>query len=280
MKIEHSLSHVAAFDEDPVLNRVQMSLGMAGGDVGAYVLQAGNGGGAQGAAMMNQLVGLMMQRPLQGGAQHQSTQGSSAGPAVAAGAGGLALGVAGGALLSQLGKKKDATAADPIPGGGSAATGGGVPKVQSQASAAPTTAVAPVTTPVNSASGSPTKVQTPTPMPTPTKPTSASVSNTWSSQPGVDTSGKARSQASLNANGDLVVTQADDLSKTSGSGSSTPWKTVDTPNNGPTLAVPSSLLNLGTQPQVVPQNAPSSDQWKTVDTANGSLSLPSSLGGK
>ncbi len=154
---DDTASHVAAFDNDPVLNQVQMSLGLAGGDVGAYVLQAGNGSGSQGAALMNQLVGLAMQRTTQGGVRHQGSQGSSAGPAIGAGVGGLALGAAGGALLSQLGKKKNAAAV-------------------------PATTVAPVTLPVNNASGSPATVQTapqtPPPMPRPTPPPAVKTANT------------------------------------------------------------------------------------------------------
>jgi hypothetical protein len=73
-------------------------------------------------------------------------------------------------------------------------------------------------------------------------------------QNGVDTSGKARGQASLDANGDLVVSHADNLSKDPGSSSPTP--------------------------QVTAQNVTSSDQWKLVDTVNGPLSLPASWGGK
>jgi len=223
---DDTASHVAASDNDPVLNQVQMSLGLAGGDVGAYVLLAGNGSGAQGAAMMNQmnqLVGLAMQRPSQGGIRHQSSQGSSAGPAIGAGVGGLALGAVGGALLSQLGKKKNAAAADPIPGGGSAAPGGGAPKVQIQTSAFPATAVASVTTPGNNASGPPTTVQTatqtpPSPPPPQTTPKAGAGGNTWSSQNGVDTSGRAKPQI----HSDGTVTKADDLSKNVGNGTTKP----------------------------------------------------------
>jgi hypothetical protein len=236
VKIENPNSHVASFDEDPVLNRIQLSLGSAGGNVGAFATGAANAGGSQGAAIMNQLVGLMTQRSSQGGVRQQSQEGSSAGPAVAAGLGGLALGAAGGALLGgALGKKAAAAAnAGSMPSSG---TGASAPTPSAPASAPQADkGAAPQTT----VTQQPPSMPAPTPpqaktapiqtQPTVVKTATTTPQNTSQTSGGV---GHARPQVSLGADGGWSVTKAPDILPTD-------WTKVGTPNGD--LVLPNGLL--------------------------------------
>lgn len=105
----HSTSHLAAFDSDPVLARVQASLSDVG--TGFPVLTGpGVAAPATGSEIMNALIGMAVK----GSSSHapvttSSTQPSSLGPALGAGAAGLAVG-AGAAAALMAGKGKPSAA--------------------------------------------------------------------------------------------------------------------------------------------------------------------------
>jgi len=101
---DRSSSHLASFDEDPVLARVQASLASSGGDVSAMSVGGGSGGGGTGQEMMMAMLAAKTAEPAPSGlGNYHSEQGSSAGPAIAAGIAGLAIGAGVGALIAGSG---------------------------------------------------------------------------------------------------------------------------------------------------------------------------------
>jgi hypothetical protein len=102
----------AGVSDDPILNQVRMGLTSSGNEISQIVARSGTAN--TGANIMNAFAGLMAQGSSRGAPTTAiSQQGSSAGPAIAAGVAGLAMGIAGGAAGAALlggGNKKVATA--------------------------------------------------------------------------------------------------------------------------------------------------------------------------
>lgn len=139
------MSHIAAFDSDPVLAQVQANLSVGGS---GFPVMTGPGiaAPAAGSEIMNALIGLAVKgshAPM----ARSSQQPSMLGPAIGAGVAGLAVGA--GAAAALMGGKGKPSAAAPA----------GTPP----APPAETPAAKPAAKPATGAAASPTKTPTPPP---------------------------------------------------------------------------------------------------------------------
>lgn len=151
-------SHVAQFDEDPVLARVQESLSSSGSNFGSYVIPPDQSG-AQGAQIMNQLAGLTVSQPQGGGATATGGSPSTAPAWIMAGVG-LVGAVAGGV-------------AGAMSGGGTAAAAPALTKAASAVPAANSPPPAPASAsakPAASVSTATVSGNSPAPAPAPAAP--------------------------------------------------------------------------------------------------------------
>lgn len=96
-------SHVASFDEDPVLGRVQASLGANGGDFTGMPVSAAGGGGTGQEMMMAMLAQKTAEQPSVPAGNYEHEESSSLGWIIGAGVAGLAVGAGAGALIAGSG---------------------------------------------------------------------------------------------------------------------------------------------------------------------------------
>ena len=163
---DRSSSHLASFDEDPVLARVQASLASSGGDVSAMSIGGASGSGGTGQEMMMAMLAAKTAEPAPSGmGNYHSEQGSSAGPAIAAGIAGLAIGAGVGALIAGSGGDDTtaATASDAAPAPAPQADSPPAPTTQPAAAPAAKAPSKPASTPAAPAKPEPKPAAAPVP---------------------------------------------------------------------------------------------------------------------